>query len=162
MADPKPLRAIFRHTIRFYDALADEATVEEGLTVYRGHPTAVATDKLELPLPYYSKMREILITVGSVKQIKRGSGKTESVWVLVRAPTEDDFSGVDHAANKTSAEFRLYQLATDAAIARIQEQLGGLNIAQAFIELNDKIEAQAAEIATLKLNVKALQQLKEK
>jgi hypothetical protein len=146
MPEPKPQRAIFRHTIRFYDALADQAQVEEGLQVYRGHPTAVATDDLELPLPYYSKMREILITIGSVKQIKRGSGKTESVWVLVRAPTAEDFAGVDDTATKQNNESRLYQLATDAAIARIEERLGGLNIAQAIVELNARVDQLAEQL----------------
>jgi hypothetical protein len=160
MSDPTPTKAIFRHTIRFYDALADRATVEEGLTVYRGHPTAVATKELDLPLPYYSKMREILITVGSVKQIKRGSGKTESVWVLVKPPTDADFAGVDPTTNKLSPEFRLYQLANDAAVARIQDQLGGLNVAYALKELSDKIDEQQVQLNLLKLHIKAI--LKEK
>lgn len=162
MAESKPLRAIFRHTIRFYDALAKQATVEEGLLVYRGHPTAVATNDLELPLPYYSKMREILQRIGCVKQIKRGSGKTDSVWVLVRQPLATDFDGVEPSAEKTDSAFELYKLATDAAIANIEARLGGLNIAQAFIELNDKIDRLEAELSTAKLNIKALRQLKEK
>jgi hypothetical protein len=146
MADPEPLRAIFRHTIRFYDALSEQAKVEEGLQVYRGHPTTVTTDELDLPLPYYSKMREILIAIGCVKQIKRGSGKTESVWVLVRQPTETDFEGVGPANNKPNTEFRLYQLATDAAIARLEARLGGLDVVKAVLELNAKLDALQAVI----------------
>jgi hypothetical protein len=145
MAEPKPLRAIFRHTIRFYDALSEQAKVEEGLQVYRGHPTTVATDELDLPLPYYSEMRQILITIGSVKQIKRGSGKTESVWVLVRQPTEADFEGVD-TSNRPNTEFRLYQLATDASIARLEARLGGLDVVKAVLELNAKLDALQAMI----------------
>lgn len=155
MSEPKPIKAIFRHTIRFYDALADRAIEEDGLTVYRGHPTAVATGELDLPLPYYSKMREILITVGSVKQIKRGSGKTESVWILVKAPTDADFEGVDPTSNKLNPEFRLYQLANDAAIARIQEQIGGMNVAFALKELSDKLDELEVQLNILKLHVKA-------
>jgi hypothetical protein len=136
------VRAIFRHTIRFYDTLDAKAVEEDGVRVFRGHPTTIVTEDMKLPIPYYSKMRQALITIGCVQQIKRGSAKSKSEWVLVRRPLDEDFDSVDPDESQSinANTFRLYQLATDAAIEGILLRLGGLNVAKALVDMQQEID----------------------
>ena len=148
------VRAIFRHTIRFYDTLDAKAVEEDGIRVFRGHPTTIVTEEMKLPIPYYSKMRQALITIGCIQQIKRGSAKSKSEWVLVRRPEDADFDSVDpdESRNIDANTFRLYQLATDAALATIEQRLGGLDVARALVDMQQEIDDLKRQLKTKESN----------
>lgn len=114
----------------------------DGVRVFKGHPTTIVTEEMSLPIPYYSKMRSALITIGCVQQIKRGSAKSLSEWVLVRRPEEVDFDSVDpdESRNIDANTFRLYQLATDAAIEGLESRLGGIDVARALVAMQQEID----------------------
>lgn len=134
------MRAILRHSVRFYEALESKAVEEDGLLVFRGHPTTVAAQELELPSPYYGRMRQILISVGAVKPIKRGSARSESEWILVHKPTEDDFDGVEPDIEKANRGIDLYKLATDAVIQQMGDDIE---------ELRKQVQELQSEISLL-------------
>jgi hypothetical protein len=101
-------------------------------------------------------MREMLITLDCIKQIKRGSAKSESEWILVRKPEPADFDTLDPEAEKeklTNKELRLWRLSVEGQLANIEARLGGLDIVRALNDVQVELAEVKQEIEYLKGSV---------
>jgi hypothetical protein len=80
--------ALFEHAVKVYAAMAEEATKDpeiNNLLVYDGHLT-VLFKKLLLSVPYYTAIKNQLVAMGCIEQVRRGGGGGTSRWVLWKAP----------------------------------------------------------------------------
>jgi hypothetical protein len=85
---------MFLHCARVYAemyrqskrALADGHTT---IVVYEGMLTALVTETIGLPVPYYTAVRRKLLDMGCVRQLRRGGGTAPSQWELIKEPTAD-------------------------------------------------------------------------
>jgi hypothetical protein len=59
------------------------------MVVYEGMLTKLVTEDLGLPVPYYTKVRQFLMAMGCIRQLRRGGGSAPSQWELIREPTID-------------------------------------------------------------------------
>ncbi|SRR6266571_4015553 len=88
--DNKPTPAMFDHCTRVYKEMLAQAEDIAGDLVYTGYLTRLFQG-LELSPPYYSTVRDLLVRMGCVEQLRRGGGNAQSKWRLVRKPTEEAF-----------------------------------------------------------------------
>jgi len=82
--------ALFEHCMLVYNKMLEDSTEEratEGFTgnVYRGHLTKLFMD-LGLSVPYYTSVMGNLKKMNCVAQLRRGGGKSNSVWALISPP----------------------------------------------------------------------------
>lgn len=61
-----------------------------GLRVYEGHLTNLFK-KLLLSVPYYTEIKNRLISIGCIEQVRRGGGTAMSRWVLWKPPTLEEW-----------------------------------------------------------------------
>jgi hypothetical protein len=85
---------------------------DEVIMVWEGMFTQLITSKLNLSVPYYSKIRGALINMGCVRQLRRGGGGSPSQYELVYEPTLEAFLKADQTAPKAPAQTK------DAATAQ--------------------------------------------
>jgi hypothetical protein len=98
--------ALYDHCVRTYNAMLAEAkkhqvALEKGIDrveghdthviIYEGFLTQLITQKLNLSVPYYTKIRNALIRMGCVRQLRRGGGSSPSQWELNYEPSLDAF-----------------------------------------------------------------------
>ena len=99
--DEGTVSAMYRHTVNVYNAMKSEAKPQtfngdiksdESVTqlVYTGFPTTLISQRLNLPVPYYSTIRRALLDMGCVEILQRGGGGTPSQWILYKDPSEED------------------------------------------------------------------------
>jgi hypothetical protein len=87
--------ALYEHAVNVYEHMEAVARPEEvegaGLqVVYEGHLTGLFR-QLRLSVPYYTSIKNQLIGMGCIEQLRRGGGSAKSKWVLWKAPTLDDW-----------------------------------------------------------------------
>jgi hypothetical protein len=89
--------ALYEHALRVYQAMEAHSTIEEHqqgatwsspLRVYDGHLTQLFK-KLSLSVPYYTSIKNQLVGMGCIEQIRRGGGNATSKWVLWKCPELD-------------------------------------------------------------------------
>ena len=101
---------LFNHCVRTYRAMMEEAkriptNIEEPVTpgtktdsnldlskadhiiVYEGFFTSLITQKLNLSTPYYTSVKNTLIRMGCISQLRRGGSTTPSQWELHWEPS---------------------------------------------------------------------------
>jgi hypothetical protein len=60
--------------------------------VYEGFFTALITQKLNLSTPYYTSVKNALIRMGCISQLRRGGSTTPSQWELHWEPSLEAFT----------------------------------------------------------------------
>jgi hypothetical protein len=96
--------ALYEHCVRAYKAMLAESKVvldgsnvseESGfagqMVVYEGFMTRLIVDQLSLSVPYYTSVRQALINMGCIKQLRRGGGTSPSQWEMIKDPTVEAF-----------------------------------------------------------------------
>jgi len=92
--DLQVIPALYEHACRVYDEMYKHSSVEEhqqgsmftaSLRVYDGHLTQLFK-KLMLSVPYYTTIKNQLIGMGCIEQLRRGGGNATSKWVLWSRP----------------------------------------------------------------------------
>jgi hypothetical protein len=95
--------ALFDHCTKVYEAMAEQSkpSTTEGFEgeVYSGHLTGLFSD-LGLAVPYYSSVMAKLKDMDCVLQLRRGGGSAQSIWAILRPPTEELFEAT---ADKTAS-----------------------------------------------------------
>jgi len=66
-------------------------TREGKLLIYEGFLTTLVTRQLNLSVPYYTSVTNVLKRMGCVRQLRRGGGSAPSQWLLIKEPQEKDF-----------------------------------------------------------------------
>jgi hypothetical protein len=116
----KPTPALYDHALRVYDQMLRESSVEKNdsiietsdgmppeVTIYTGHLTRLFA-ALEIANPYYTKIKDALVALNCIVQVRRGGGVATSKWVLLKAPTEELFS--EYVERKRAPQTKHYQL----------------------------------------------------
>lgn len=86
MSDTKVL-ALQSHCERAYEFMLEEATYHGEALIYEGFLTHLITDKVGLSIPYYARIRGLLVDMGCIRQLKRGGGTSPSQWEMITEPT---------------------------------------------------------------------------
>jgi len=128
IVDPTIVPALYEHACRVYKAMEEQATWStlEGVDsdrqflLYEGHLTNLFR-KLLLSVPYYTKIRNMLIALGCIEQVRRGGGNGTSKWVLWHAPALDAWKEVEarkpaRGNTKTVQEQQIKDLNTRVAV----------------------------------------------
>lgn len=110
-------RGLLHHCNKVYSAM-DEAADESG--IYTGFLTTFV-QSLGYSVPYYSPIKNKLVAMGCIEQIKRGGGKLPSVWKLHRPPDEVLFKLTDDGKHRGRRVSRLDIL--EQRIADLERQL---------------------------------------
>jgi hypothetical protein len=112
------LPAKLTHCINVYSKMRESAEeFHEGsvpIVVWEGYFTGLMRD-LKLAVPYYTMVKNLLVDMGCIKQLRRGGGNATSQWELLRPPTPelwatlpDDTTGATRTpANESS--FKILQ-----------------------------------------------------
>lgn len=128
--------ALYGHCVKAYKVMESEA-YEAGLDadaklVWEGHLTRLVSGQLNLSTPYYTGVTRALRSMGCIRQLRRGGGSTESMWELVKPPTEELWAGLSaknstiYTSRPTSKVRQSEQLIRDLQqrVARIEAALG--------------------------------------
>jgi len=115
-----PLPALYNHCVAVYAAMEKKAypVSVEGLRmlVYEGKFTQLVGG-VGLSVPYYTSVRQALMSMGCIRQLRRGGGGALSQWELVRQPTHELWATVEQPkgnARRTTGE-------VEQAIASVQQ-----------------------------------------
>jgi hypothetical protein len=145
--------ALFDHCCKTYKAMLAEARtvipvaqVEEEhdelstsesqhIIVYEGFFTQLVTGKLNLSVPYYTSIRQALVRMGCIRQLKRGGGTSPSQWELIYEPTLEAFMNAT-PKKKTAAQDKE---------ALVQEQLDSIN--GRLTDVEDKVDGILESLA---------------
>lgn len=90
--DLEVVPALFEHACNVYKTMEDSSEMDDalGLRVYEGHLTNLFK-KLLLSVPYYTEIKNRLISIGCIEQVRRGGGTAMSRWVLWKPPTLEEW-----------------------------------------------------------------------
>jgi hypothetical protein len=90
--DLEVVPALFEHACNVYKTMEESSEMDDtlGLRVYEGHLTNLFR-KLLLSVPYYTEIKNRLISIGCIEQVRRGGGTAMSRWVLWKEPTLDEW-----------------------------------------------------------------------
>jgi hypothetical protein len=90
--DLEVVPALFEHACSVYKAMEESSEMDDtlGLRVYEGHLTNLFK-KLLLSVPYYTEIKNRLISIGCIEQVRRGGGTAMSRWVLWKEPTLEEW-----------------------------------------------------------------------
>jgi hypothetical protein len=131
--DDDVLPAIYEHCCATYKEMLSEArpvaSISSGkeeapkVIVYEGFLTNLVTQKLHLSVPYYGRIRTLLIDMGCVRQLKRGGGTAPSQWEMITEPQVETFLKV-YAPDKPQTGSKLSK--TNDRVSYLEEQVGKL------------------------------------
>lgn len=87
----KPIATLYDHCVTIFNEMSAQArdTEENGL-VYEGHLTKLFQD-CGMAQPMYTSVRQQLMNMGCIFQLRRGGGGAMSKWKILKEPTEEDF-----------------------------------------------------------------------
>lgn len=96
--EEEQLPVAYEYCVRVYEAMTNEASLEELGTgygdeegmVWDGFTTKLIRD-LGLPVPYYTKILGELQRMDCIRQLRRGGSTTTSRWLLLQEPTPELF-----------------------------------------------------------------------
>lgn len=119
----QPVPTIYEYALQTYRKMEEEASVETlgeqfdfiQALVYEGFTTHLVRD-LDLPPPYFSKIRSELMRMDCIRQLRRGGNTSPSRWLLVQPPTLELFRGM--VATGTAPQ---------GSKASMQQQINDLN-----------------------------------
>lgn len=112
--------------------LEDAEEKEEGI-FWSGALTKLLTDN-DINIGHYTQITQKLIAMGCIEQVKRGGGRSQSVWCLITEPTEDLFQASVGASKVGSRLSR--QTSRDKAIEALIQRVSKLElVVQRLIEI---------------------------
>lgn len=79
--------ALFEHATSVYEEMTSKASWDDELSalIWEGHLTNLFR-KLRLSVPYYTQIKNQLMAMGCIEQLRRGGGSGMSRWVLWKKP----------------------------------------------------------------------------
>ena len=133
--------AMFEHAVRVYNQMHDEGQPDldlSGLFVYEGHLTNLFK-KLLLSVPYYTEIKNHLVAMGCIEQVRRGGGNGTSRWVLWKEPTLEEWKGT----KPTRAKRGNAQTMTAQQVKDLTERMRVLEAKIDYMqEVLDRLESQ--------------------
>ena len=138
--------AIWRHANTVYDAMKKDSkrvTVNgRRAQMWEGFATHLFSE-LQIPIPYYGKVLNVLKDMGCVTLARRGARSIESQWILYGKPTEAAYMKIrDKHAGSGNSKSRKSQavLALEQQLADLKASLGGIDIPKALTDLQTQID----------------------
>lgn len=88
---------LYEYCVTLYQTMEQQARVEhdennETSVVWEGFLTKLVVDELGHSIPYYTKLKNELIRMDCIKQLRRGGSTTPSKWLLIQSPTQELFT----------------------------------------------------------------------
>lgn len=145
MSDTKS--ALFDHTCRYFDLLMEEAkdeTVQGAkVKVFRGSVVKVFRG-MSISQSYYSKIKYSLEQMGCVTLLRQGGRATDTVIVLHRAPTSEDWQNISDDPLTPHLDVAMLS----QRVEDILKLLGGgsLNIGKALADHEVRLEKLEREV----------------
>lgn len=130
--DVDTLPTLYEYSLQVYQTMVEESSTEllgpqygdqVGL-VYEGFTTKLIA-KLNLPVPYYTKIFQELKRMDCIRQLRRGGSTTPSRWVLLQNPTPElwvKMQGDRKPTAKDSTQQQINDL--NNRLGRIEDALG--------------------------------------
>jgi hypothetical protein len=122
------------HCLNVYNTMREGAEeFHEGsvpILVWSGYFTGLMRD-LNLAVPYYTMVKNLLVDMGCIKQLRRGGGNSKSQWELIKPPTLDLWEALpdqDTGAGRSAA--------SESSVKSLQQQLAGLTTRVDSLERN--------------------------
>jgi hypothetical protein len=136
---------LFEHTARYYQNLKEEANTESlhgvKVLVFRGSVVRVFRG-LGVSQSYYSKIRKSLIEMGCLTVLQQGGRSTDSVVVLHRDPTAEDWENLSDGALTSNLDVAIL----GQRLNDVTELIGGINVKSAIADLALRIEGLEREV----------------
>lgn len=136
--------------MEIYDAMAEDseewledlpADGEENVLRYKGMLTKLFV-KMEYGTANYSRIVNMLRSMGCIEQIRRGSGTTEGLWLLWKRPDEELFNWVKESEaveQGRQEDGSIHDLSVEQRMRDLQNQM--LNLRSLVMSFDDRIEA---------------------
>lgn len=144
---------LFLHSLAFYRELEKRAELnEDGILVFEGHTTRVMR-YLTISSTWYSPIMRTLAGCDSIVVLQKGTVHQPSIVVLREPPTEEKIFGQDLTTTRHLATLveRLEKRVN--ALEGWREAQGGLNVANAMLDL----ERRLSQLEQERVNAKATQ-----
>lgn len=117
--------ALFEHACNVYADMEKSAkpVAHQGqeILVYEGHLTQLFKG-LRLSVPYYTAIKNQLIGMGCIEQMRRGGGSGMSKWVLWKTPTLDEWQAFSPSKSRRGSK----QLMMEQRIKALQDRIDKL------------------------------------
>jgi hypothetical protein len=161
--DSKAPPAIWLHIQKVYEAMDAQASLDDEMGVemtpggeanpfktgakikrYEGF-TSHLFQELGIAVPNYGPVLDLLREMGCITQERRGGGPSPSVWRLWKKPTLADFELAHKTMPQVQVKVRKEQH-EEQRILDLQKQLGGIDVPQALVELQNQINVLKADL----------------
>lgn len=125
--------AMFLHCSAVYEKMLSrssrvQADGQTQMIVYEGMLTRLVVEELGLPVPYYTKIRTSLISMGCIRQLKRGGGTSPSQWEIITEPNITLWEQIETTdkQNNSDGPPELIQVirALDRRLLRLEKVMG--------------------------------------
>jgi len=140
----------YSYASAFYARCLQEATdtVIEGdrVKLWKGFIGQTARE-LDIPRGMEQKIIKPLTEMGCLEVLTRGVGPHPSILVLRHAPTEDLWVGEDRAPVGLTRRATFATMVAD--VENIKRSLGGVNLAEALIALDQRLEQLERKVKQL-------------
>lgn len=149
--------AIWLHVRKVYDAMEAQSAMldvsrpEDTPRLYEGF-TSHLFRELGIAVPNYGPVLDLLREMGCITQERRGGGPSPSVWRLWKKPTLADFELAHKTMPQVQVKVRKEQH-EEQRILDLQKQLGGIDVPQALVELQNQINVLKADLKEHKENL---------
>ena len=104
-----------------------DLSAADHIIVYEGFFTALITQKLNLSTPYYTSVKNALIRMGCISQLRRGGSTTPSQWELHWEPNYETYQRTLKVKTKSASKDK------DEA-AQLRQQVNNLSKRLAALE----------------------------
>lgn len=95
--------SLFLHCQKIYTKMFEQSYKDsvthsngdvESIIVWEGYLVKFVTQDCDLAVPYFTYCTRKLKEMGCIKQLRRGGGKSKSLWQLIIEPSEELFNDV--------------------------------------------------------------------
>jgi hypothetical protein len=136
---------LFEHASRYYAGLKEDANTEKmhgvDVLIFRGSVVSVFRS-LGISQSYYSKIRKRLIDMGCTTLIRQGGRGADTVLVLHREPTLEDWKNLTDAPLTAALDVAILA----QRVEDIAKLIGGINVKSAIADLALSIESLQREV----------------
>jgi hypothetical protein len=140
---------LFDYTCKYYDLLKEEARLESirgaKVLVFRGSVVRIFRG-MSVSQSYYSKIRKSLVDMGCVSVLRQGTRATDSVLVLHRAPTAEDWENISDDALTPQLDLAIISQRLDDLTKLMG---GGIDIGAALANHEVRLEEVEREVQRL-------------